>query len=55
MESTSSKPWALITGAASGLGLDLAKQMAAHYQLVLVDVQEEALTREATSLECQRN
>lgn len=53
MESTSSKPWALITGAASGLGLDLAKQMAAHYQLVLVDVQEEALTRVATSLECQ--
>ena len=51
-QSTLTRPWALITGAASGLGLDLAKQLAADYQLVLVDVQTEALTRVAKSLQC---
>ena len=53
MQSTSSRPWALITGAASGLGLDLAKQLATHYQLVLVDVQKDALARVAKTLECR--
>ena len=33
-----SLPVAVITGAASGLGLDLAKQLATQYQLVLIDL-----------------
>jgi len=41
----SAKPIALITGAASGLGLDLARQMAHSHYLILVDVQQEALQR----------
>ncbi len=42
---THSRPVALITGAASGLGLDLARQLADRYQLVLVDVDETGLQR----------
>ena len=39
----SAKPIALITGAASGLGLDLARQMAQSHYLILIDIQQEAL------------
>lgn len=37
------KPVAIITGAASGLGLEMAKQLTAEYQLYLVDVQADKL------------
>ncbi|WP_258544355.1 SDR family NAD(P)-dependent oxidoreductase [Alteromonas lipotrueae] len=53
--STPMRPWALVTGAASGLGLDLAKQLATDYQLVLVDLQIDALTRVAKSLQCHHH
>ncbi len=46
----SSLPVALITGAASGLGLDLAKQLAGRYQLILVDVNQASLVKQTSEL-----
>jgi short-subunit dehydrogenase len=37
------KPVAIITGAASGLGLEMAQQLATEYQLYLIDVQADKL------------
>ncbi|MEW9797077.1 SDR family NAD(P)-dependent oxidoreductase [Alteromonas sp. CYL-A6] len=51
---TTSRPVAVITGAASGLGLDLARQLAPHYDLILIDVQADALKQAAASLGGQR-
>lgn len=47
MKSTNSsvKPVALITGAASGLGLDLARGLAHTHRLALVDIQQDALNK----------
>ena len=44
------KPIAVITGAASGLGLDLARQMAQSHYLILIDIQQEALQRHSAQL-----
>jgi short-subunit dehydrogenase len=46
-----SKPIAVITGAASGLGLDLARQLHLSHQLVLIDVNEERLYEQTLSLD----
>lgn len=52
------KPVALITGAASGLGLDLAKQLATTHHLLLVDIQLDRLQSQSaqfadvTCLQC---
>lgn len=45
-----SKPVAIITGAASGLGLDLARQLHLSHQLVLIDINEERLLEQTVSL-----
>ena len=47
---SSAAPIALITGAASGLGLDLAKQLAGRYQLILVDIDLEYLQLQSVEL-----
>ncbi|WP_404340960.1 SDR family NAD(P)-dependent oxidoreductase [Pseudoalteromonas mariniglutinosa] len=44
------QPVALITGAASGLGLDLARQLAGKYELVLVDINLASLQSQCLSL-----
>lgn len=44
------RPIAVITGAASGLGLDLAKRLSSRYQLVLIDINLEQLKQRTTSL-----
>lgn len=46
MTPSNSKPIALITGAASGLGLALAHQLHSEYQLVLVDINAPALEQQ---------
>ncbi|WP_414829609.1 SDR family NAD(P)-dependent oxidoreductase [Alteromonas sp. H39] len=46
----SNKPVAVITGAASGLGRDLAHALASRYHLILVDIQKEALDEVANAL-----
>jgi len=43
------KPVALITGAASGLGLDLARAMAHSHHLILVDIQHNTLREKSVS------
>jgi short-subunit dehydrogenase len=43
-------PVAVITGAASGLGLDLAKQLYSSHQLVLVDIDRERLQEQTNEL-----
>jgi short-subunit dehydrogenase len=44
-------PWALVTGAAMGLGEEFARQLAGHgLNLLLVDVQEEAVKTFAASI-----
>jgi len=49
-QNISSLPVALITGAASGLGLDLAKQLAGRYQLILIDVNQASLIQQTSDL-----
>ncbi len=44
------KPIAVITGAASGLGLELARQLSASHQLVLVDIDIVRLQTQASDL-----
>ena len=44
-----SRPVAVITGAASGLGKDLAHALANRYHLILVDIQKEALEQVASA------
>lgn len=51
-KNTANKPVALITGAASGLGLALAQQLSTTHFLVLIDIQENALEHAANSLHC---
>lgn len=47
-------PWAIITGAAQGLGTEFARQTAAMgLDLVLVDIQEERLSRAASEVRAQ--
>lgn len=44
-------PWALVTGAASGLGKEFTNQLAAsRLNIIAVDVQEEPLQKQVTSL-----
>ena len=44
-------PWALVTGAASGLGKEFTRQLAAHkLNILAVDIQQEALNAQVTSL-----
>jgi short-subunit dehydrogenase len=44
------KPVAVITGAASGLGLDLARQLHASHQLVLIDIDKARLLTQTSDL-----
>lgn len=45
-------PWALVTGAASGLGKELTNQLASHkLQIIAVDIQEHALNEQVTLLQ----
>ncbi len=47
-------PWALVSGAAMGLGAEFARQLAAHgLNLVLVDVQAEALNATSAAISAQ--
>lgn len=48
------KPLAVITGAASGIGLKMAQDLAARYRLVLVDINEAALLSVAEALDAHR-
>ncbi|WJG10283.1 SDR family NAD(P)-dependent oxidoreductase [Aliiglaciecola sp. LCG003] len=47
---SNSLPVAVITGAASGLGLDLAQQLHSSYQLVLIDIDMERLLAKTQNL-----
>lgn len=44
------RPIAIITGAASGLGLDLARQLSDSHQLVLIDIDEQRLISQSKDL-----
>lgn len=48
----SNRPIAVITGAASGLGAELAKQLQADYQLVLIDRNAEGLQQLGLQADC---
>ncbi|MEO2281735.1 SDR family NAD(P)-dependent oxidoreductase [Pseudoalteromonas pernae] len=48
---TATRPVAVITGAASGLGLDLARSLSSSHQLILLDVNESGLQSAVQELE----
>lgn len=50
MTPSSSQRVAIITGAASGLGLELAHQLSERYRLILIDINHEQLQRSSQSL-----
>ena len=50
MNRTDKKPVAIITGAASGLGLELARQLNGHYRLFLVDINRALLEQNCSVL-----
>ena len=50
MNRTDKKPVAIITGAASGLGLELARQLNEHYRLFLVDINRALLEQNCRAL-----
>src|SRR5258708_2397156 len=45
-------PWAIVTGAASGIGLEFSNQLAAQgLQIIAVDIQEELLKKQVEYLQ----
>ncbi|MEE4246198.1 MAG: SDR family NAD(P)-dependent oxidoreductase [Kangiellaceae bacterium] len=48
----SQRPVAIITGAASGLGLDLARQLQTNYHLVLIDIDQCGLNKHFSTSNC---
>jgi short-subunit dehydrogenase len=50
MQNNSIKPWAVVTGASSGIGLELAKQFANHGFDLLIVAEEPAINRAAETI-----
>jgi uncharacterized protein len=50
MNSTSNRPWAVVTGASSGIGLELAKQFARHGFDLLIVAEDAGIAKAAESV-----